>query len=192
VELKEYLPPKDLTGDGLADIVGNGFTNNISDKIIIIPADGQGGFSSSFVQISLPTSVFSFSPLFIVDFNNDGKNDILVWLDSNPSSVLIYRNDGGNNFTPLTVSPISNNEVIQNVVDINNDNIADLLTYTGNAQNNTDFYRFGNANGTFGPAIQLAAGEYNIAADFNNDGKVDFPVLDKTTSNFILYESNKT
>jgi hypothetical protein len=188
MDFYEGIPSKDLTGDGKTDMIGvayNSATGRIN-RILILPADGQGGFSSQVIQIMLPTELSCCAiPVFIADYNNNGLNDVLVKLETNPPSVLIYVNQGNGTFSPLSPSSLtSNNEYVKNVVDINNDNFADLLT---NAQDpSIDYYKLGNSNGTFGASVPIPPAERQIPADFNNDGKIDFPVQQQISSSQIL------
>lgn len=178
--------PKDLSGDGKADLIGYHFADDSPAVvgIYILPNDGQGGFNTALQELPLPETV-SYGGVKIVDFNSDGKNDLIANLESSPRSVLIYRNNGGGSFTPLAPTTL-NFDSILNFVDINNDGLVDLLTVAQTGQGINNYYRLGNANGTFGNQVQLPFADYTIAADFNNDGKADFPVINGASPNYQM------
>ncbi len=182
VSFLPFTEPKDITGDGNLDLLG--FTNipnsAVINKLYIYPGTGSGEFSAPII-LNLPT--FIVNNIIISDFNNDNKNDIVVLLVSNPKSALIYQNDGNGNFNPLTPSPLANNsEILLNLVDINNDGIGDLFTINGTSY----FYRFGNADGTFGIPVQISKAVYSQPADFDGNGKIDFPVIMGTSQNAVI------
>jgi hypothetical protein len=178
-------PPKDLTGDGKADLLGYRFADTSSAVvgIYILANDGQGGFNTALQELPLSQTV-SYGAVRIVDFNSDGKNDLIVNQESS-RSVFIYRNNGGGSFTALAPTALDFDSVI-NYVDINNDNLVDLLTVAQFGQGLINYYRLGNANGTFGNQMQIPFADYGIAADFNNDGKVDFPVVNGSSPNYQM------
>ena len=167
------IEPVDLNGDGIKDLIGAFTTNGTTlvRRIKIVPSNDTGGFGNPF-DIKFPTDVSFPQGLQPADFDLDGKKDLIVVLESNPISVVVYKNNGNGIFSPMSPSILSNFNFLQYVVDINNDGIGDLIT--GNAQFQSH-YRLGNADGTFNAPVQLSAVPDLPPADFNNDGKIDLP-----------------
>ena len=143
---------KDLTGDGVVDLIGTGIEEgNQTRKIYIYPSDGAGGFGSV-IELTLPSPMLLnsnfFPPLKVADFNNDNLNDLFIVYATSPPSAQVYQNNGNGSFTPLNTTTLQNGEFIINVVDINTDQIADIVTGVGNGA--TTGYRLASANGRFG------------------------------------------
>lgn len=101
----------DLNGDGIPDLVA--LMAQAYEKIIFLTNNGQGEFKEE--------TILQFSPLHgasyfeLVDFNNDGFNDLLVtngdnWdfsqINKPYHGVRIYLNDGKNNFTEKFFFPM--------------------------------------------------------------------------------------
>jgi hypothetical protein len=184
------VEPKDLTGDGIKDLIG-GIRQNLTSfdvrTIKILPATGTGGFGTP-IELTFPTDVGFYTGIFIADFNNDGKNDLITILQSNPISALVYKNNGGGSFTPMTISILSSFTYVHSIFDINGDGIADMVT--GNSQVEAH-YRFGNADGTFNAPVQMSARTDLPPADMNNDGKIDLPFKDRSDTTTIKVYSNQ-
>jgi FG-GAP-like repeat len=153
---------KDINGDGKVDLVGGGLLNN---QIYVAPGEGGGNFGTP-VYFWLPNP----SEFYVEDFTGDGLKDFLVQTyDTFPRKFQIYRNDGNLSFTPLALTETTGAfETVRNVVDINNDNRADILF--------TSTYRLANADGTFGApvTVQTFGVDFSFPIDFNNDGYKDF------------------
>jgi hypothetical protein len=194
VFVPESLPTperfKDLTGDGKVDFIGTGMEEgSTTKKLYIAPSDGAGGFGSvieitlSF-SISVPNS--ARSPFRVADFNNDNLNDIFLISAATPRTVQVYRNNGGGSFTPLNTTVLTDAETFfQNIVDLNNDNIADIITGLPDAG-----YRLGSANGSFGNRVNLIDYDYQHAGDFDGDGDVDFALKffqNSSDQNLVIY-----
>lgn len=178
---------EDLTGDGKIDLIGYGFENNSTaiTKLYISKNDGNGSFSSP-SEVFLPTQTH-FGGIEIVDYDSDGSKDLAAKLETNPQSILIYKNNGTGDFSPLIITQLALGDFIFNIIDINNDNLTDLLI--GNnvqLQGIKNYYRLGQANGTFGNRVEIPFADYATAADFNNDGKVDFPTISGSSPNYIM------
>ena len=172
---------EDFNNDGRADIIGyRGNTHNI----YLYLGNNQNGFNSP-ITINTPPSQYS-PELAWNDFESDGDLDLIVFNATNPRILTVYQNNGSASFSPLS-NTIINNESLVNVVDINNDQIGDLITFNGDG-GSFYFYRLGNANGTFGNRVLVEQAYYKLGADFNNDGKIDFPTRNNVTGKLqILY-----
>lgn len=173
----------DLTGDGILDLIGYGFEPGSTDisKLFIYKGNIDFTFDAP-KTLNLPNPL-SVGRENIIDFNFDGKNDILI----NSGSIFIFLNDGNENFTALPTTSLEPGETYINAADINNDNVIDLLTSSNNlGQGVNSYYRLGNANGTFNSRVSMPFAIYSVAADFNNDGKVDFPTISGSSNNQTL------
>jgi hypothetical protein len=161
----------DLNGDGKLDLVATNINSPVNfNKLFIYFGDGAGGFGARTV-INLPGALYREGSYYLEDFNRDNKTDLIVHYDS---SVLVYLNNGAGVFTPLTPSPLSD-EQVENLADINNDNRLDLITSIGST-----YYRLANADGTFGAPVQIPSQNYfgRYEGDFDGDGDIDFASLD--------------
>ncbi len=184
----ESLIVRDLTGDGKPDLIGYDYTTGSSGttKVLILPNDGQGGFNSPFREINVPLSLAS-GGIIVADYDGDGDNDLVFSTFSETNSAAVYRNSGNGTFTALSTTTLAVGELVLNAVDITNDGFSDLLTLTNLPNQNLKFYyRSGTANGTFGSPSETPAALYSIAGDFNNDGKIDFPVVSGSSPNYQL------
>ncbi len=165
---------KDLTGDGKVDFIGTGIEEgNTTKKLYIAPGNGAGGFNP-LIELTLPSPIAVpngiQNPYRVADFNNDNLNDIFLIYATSPRTVQVYRNNGGGSFTPLNTTVLQNGEAFfENIVDLNNDNIADIITGFSDTA-----YRLGSANGSFGNRVDLIDYGYQHSGDFDGDGDVDF------------------
>jgi hypothetical protein len=141
---------KDLNGNGKVDFIGTGIEEGgTTKKLYIAPSDGAGGFGPvieltlSF-SIRIPNGISTQNPYRVADFNNDDLNDIFLISAATPRTVQIYRNNGGS-FTPLSTTVLTNGETgFANIVDLNNDNIADIIpfeTFPADSENRSSLSR---------------------------------------------------
>jgi hypothetical protein len=161
---------EDMTGDGVPDLLGTG-AQTLSDgyrKIVILPANGTGGFGSQIV-ITTPARIASYIP---GDFDTDAFKDIVVLLETAPQTILVYKNNGNGTFTPQTQG-ITTQSFPHLFLDINGDGKGDYIGFFPN----TSAYKYslGNGDGTFGTPVDFYQGSgHFVAGDFSGDGKVDF------------------
>lgn len=161
---------EDMTGDGIPDLVGLGTDNlqNGYNKLVILPANGSGGFGSPTV-ITTPTGMTTF---ILGDFDTDAFRDVVVVLNTAPQSILVYKNNGNGTFTAQTQTIRSDGSPVL-LADINGDGKGDYIDFV----NSTSQYRYslGNGDGTFGSPVALFQGSGRfIPGDFTSDGKIDF------------------
>jgi hypothetical protein len=113
------------------------------------------------------------------DFNNDGREDLLVLDFSSPSSKgLLYLSSGDGTYQAPVTLPQAVSPGFTAVGDFNGDGKLDFAA-SGPSGSQVSIY-LGNGNGTFQPAKivsdSTSSGEYCdgiAAADMNHDGKTD-------------------
>jgi uncharacterized protein YjdB len=134
------------------------------------------------------------------DFDEDGKPDLVTVANGGPATVMLGNGDG--TFTPLTPiefqappgAPTPFGATGVAVGDFNGDGHADLaLTTLSGPFRAQIVILFGSGDGTFqaGPTLypsntSLAPGGI-IAADFNNDGKMDLAVIDQNLQEVAVF-----
>ena len=156
----------DFNGDGIPDVALNG-----SARAILL-GYGDGTFRNVF---TLPAQ---FESLVVGDFNGDGKQDLgATFLGG--VGVLLGNGDG--TFQP--VSPLRTGQTQKLLAgDFNSDGKLDLAAVGKNAGGNTVVSVYlGNGDGTLRPVQNtFVHGGVDpaglVAADFNQDGKVDMVV----------------
>ncbi len=163
----------DLNNDGLADIITGGAN---TDSLNIFLNRGNRNFSliggPSYTSSNLLTSIEAG------DFNNDGKQDLIVSTAAgSPNFINTYLGNGDGTFLkPITINSYSYS---LKSADLNRDGILDLVEV-----NTTSPYvdlHFGNGNGTFrlagsyyvGSVSQVSGRDATLVADFNDDEIVD-------------------
>ncbi len=123
----------------------------------------------------------------VADFNNDGRDDLLM--SNRNSYFLALRNATNTGFDPKVDIGLNyevNYEVnyVSTVADFNNDGKVDLLMLNVDRLNRYSYFLvLRNATNTgFDPEVKIAGGNATMkldsldvgVGDFNNDGKVDF------------------
>jgi hypothetical protein len=155
----------DLNKDGKQDIiVANGSSNTVS----VLLGNGSGGFAArvSYNVGSTPAAVA------VLDLNRDGNPDIAVGNSGgNNVSVLLGNGDGtvqtAVNYS-MGASPVS---IVG--ADLNGDGLADLIVGTTDGV----YALLGTASTLSLSSIGTGVLSGATAADVNNDGRVDVPVM---------------
>jgi hypothetical protein len=177
----------DFDGDGNMDIVYAAAGN---DRIAWVPGNGDGTFET---QILISQSLDAVVRVHVADMNNDGDMDVLAVNTSSTFNPAIgyFDNDGSGNFsfTNLLSSTANFSDIA--AIDINDDNILDIITITGNT--NELLYYLGNGNGTFQPITNvtsdLASPTRISQADYNGDGRIDFAIGVIGSSEIEIFEN---
>ena len=185
----------DFDNDGLLDVVTSSM--DMCEPMHFFHNNGNGTFTDRTAQAGLSNQLGGLNVVH-ADYNNDGCMDLLVlrggWEAANRKSLL--RNNCNGTFTDVTDSSGLGKSVTSTQTaawaDVDNDGNLDL--FIGNENSPSQLFR-NRGDGTF-EDISHAAGIDKIAfskgvaaADYDNDGFVDFYVSNVTGANY-LYHNN--
>ena len=159
------LATADLNGDGKPDVIASFRGSPPDEGLRIYLGNGNGTFGN-------PLDFLLQSPgsLIAGDFNNDGRQDMLVCGDSG-LTVLLGKGDGG------FQAPVSGPSGVcpTFVADLNEDGKQDLLAPSANGV----VVLLGNGDGSFQSPVETNLGgpaTPNSVGDFDADGKIDVAV----------------
>ena len=185
----------DFEGNGLLDVVTS--SSGICEPMHFFNNNGDGTFADRTLQAGLAEQLGGLN-LVQTDYNNDGCTDLLVlrggWELSERKSLL--RNNCNGTFSDVTAAsglalPATSTQAAA-WADINNDGLLDLFV----ANENSPAQLFLNkGDGTFEDISHSAGIDATgfskgvAAADYDNDGYVDFYVSNLGGENF-LYHNN--
>jgi tetratricopeptide (TPR) repeat protein len=185
----------DFDNDGLLDIVASSV--DVCDPLHFYHNNGDGTFTDRAVQAGLADQLGA-NNLVQVDYNNDGCMDLLILRGAweFPMRKSLLRNNCDGTFTDVTdQSGLGKTVTATNSAvwaDINNDGYLDL--FIANENSPSQLFR-NRGDGTF-EDISHAAGidktafsKGVTAADYDNDGYVDFYVSNIDGPNY-LYRNN--
>ena len=167
----------DFNNDGKADVAVVGFTNTQGDgAAAILLGNGAGGFSAptSFAVGQAPSSIVT------ADFNNDGKSDLAVGIQS-PDIVNVVFGDGQGGFSGSITLNSGGTPRALAAADFNGDGRVDLAA--GNSGSNNVSVFLNNGAGNFNGATNYTVGpdpSAVVAGDLNGDHKLDLVVANHT------------
>jgi tetratricopeptide (TPR) repeat protein len=186
----------DFSGTGRFDVVTSNFDS--CGPMHYFRNNGDGTFTERTSDAGLDGQLGGLN-MMQTDYNNDGCKDILLlrggWQVPQRKSLL--RNNCDGTFTDVTVAsglaqPATSSQTAA-WADINSDGLLDL--FVGNEESPSQLFL--NKGGTMFEDISRAAGVDRVAftkgvsaADYDNDGFVDFYVSNFKGSNF-LYRNNR-
>ena len=186
-----WVTTGDFNGDGKLDLA---VADGGSDAVTILLGNGDGTFQTG---VSYSAGVnFAINYLVTGDFNNDGKQDLLVATFAG-SVLAVLPGKGDGTFGPAILTQLSLNMLMGDIIeggtvqaavaDFNGDTNLDIVMFLGNLSGKsfsgiTAYLLRGNGNGTFQSPEPIVAldGMETISfatADFNGDGKPDLAVL---------------
>jgi len=212
----------DFNGDGKQDLVAwatnytnDGTSADDSTALYVMQGDGTGGLANPRLVLSGPAPEWDF-PVFIGDFDADGKADIAAsyytlvpsdgFIDTNTVHVLY----GNGDFTFADTTPYTQSGpggVWISAADLNGDGLTDLAAISGGSTFNQHLvFLYGQKARTFknysmavpnGSNYELGAfgtgGGWHFPqfalGDFNGDGRMDLVTFaqDRSLSGAYLY-----
>jgi hypothetical protein len=185
----------DFDNDGQLDIVTSSM--DLCEPLHYFHNSGNGTFSERSAQAGLAGQLGGLN-LIQADYNNDGCMDILVlrggW--EFPMRQSLLRNNCNGTFTDVTVESGLGTASIRTQTavwaDIDNDGFVDLFIGSENGQSR--LFR-NKGNGTFEDISRSAHIDVTgfikavVAADYDNDGYVDFYLSDYGGDNLLLHNN---
>lgn len=117
----------DIDNDGDIDIISmSGNASNSSNRISLLLNNGDGTFAN---QININNGIAGQS-IHLADLDSDGDLEIAhtsrdTW--GGPQKFQVYENDGSGNFSLSVDETISENTIIADIKDLNNDGFQDIL-----------------------------------------------------------------
>jgi tetratricopeptide (TPR) repeat protein len=185
----------DFENNGLLDVIVSSY--DVCQPLRFFHNNGDGTFSERAAQAGLTNQLGGLN-LIQADYNNDGCMDLLVLRGAweFPVRKSLLRNNCDGTFTDVTeqahlAEPATRTQTAV-WADINNDGLLDLLV--GNENGPSQLF-LNKGDGTFqdisvGSGVnKVAFTKGVVAADYDNDGWVDFYVSNLYGGNF-LYHNN--
>lgn len=198
-----YIFAGDFNGDGIQDILiltGQLDGNYGADLNVAVATGGPFSKATSTEAFAIPITDWASAPqVHVLDFNGDGKSDLMV---VKGSICEIYTFDKGNNGWPvarriLYTNTLMNDQAKILLGDFNGDRKTDMLIKTPSGWKKVISKGQGinSQNFTFDhtPSITGSQSDDHLTvSDFNGDGKADIYHgwrINSTTSNLDVYYS---
>lgn len=176
----DYLlvPPRDFTGDGVADVIGQ----DLSNGVVLFTGTATGGISTSRRYVSRSVEFGSSTSATSADFTGDGAADILI------GSELAV-NSGTGTLVPQAEQAIGGGSYLQ--ADLNADGKKDIA-WQGFGDTRITF-AINTGNGVFASLGEIALPAYGfqtkfVVADMNNDGASDIAVAHNTNASPLAWQ----
>jgi uncharacterized protein (DUF2141 family) len=187
-----YAAPAAVPPGGQVSVVATSITDPTKSATAMVSISPINFTSQNYPAGNSPSGVV------VADFNGDGKLDIAVADNGDPSTgdnggVSILLGNGDGTFQPAKLVSAGKNPISLVVGDFNNDGKQDLLvTDEGDRStggNGSISLLLGNGDGTFQAPITLSAGSEPaslVVGDFNGDGNLDFAVTDANSGVYVF------
>jgi VCBS repeat protein/SdrD B-like protein/Big-like domain-containing protein len=174
----------DIDNDGDIDVV---VSNSGSTTVTVLRNNGDGTLSGR-VDYSAGGNPSSVS---LADLDGDGSPDIVV-TNTSANNIAVLLNDGAGNFSAPHSYPSGSQPWWSAVADVNRDGGLDLLI--GNALTNSTVSSLSNiSQGKLAGPVPYAVGGFVrsvAAADFTNDGRVDFAAANSSSTSVSVYRGD--
>ena len=173
----------DINNDNMVDYVISGSQNSYAETASRIYTNYANTFSNDSANNALQG--FRFGDIVIADFDNDGRQDIIMngIAEGNQRRTIMFRNEGNGIFSPSSDSIYGLNAGSLCAGDYNRDGAIDLLLcgtqgtmeslvttlYDNNKTGMLDEHIYSRGNNAFVPTVLGQAKWY----DFDNDGFLD-------------------
>jgi hypothetical protein len=187
----------DFNGDGAIDLAA--WSSN--GELYVMQGAGSGKFKASPHPALAGFSSFSGNPVFVGDYNGDGKADIATATGTENNGTTFNVLYGTNDFTFVATTPYTSSALVWlGSGDLNSDGITDLYAFTnfGSAPQQLGVF-YGSKSNTFssywintpsdfrvgaGSAAQPFTPQLTMA-DLNGDGRMDLAAMaiDSSTNN---------
>ncbi|MCV6608987.1 MAG: FG-GAP-like repeat-containing protein [Campylobacterales bacterium] len=178
--------PIDLDSDGDVDIISCDYEGDVA----WLSNDGNQNFDPYEIHRSVLGENDRITDkgarrIQALDIDEDGDIDILIAFDS---KIVLYRNDGNENFTDKTIATSDTQIISVYAKDIDSDNDTDLVVSNGSVQ---WFKNDGNENFTkFLVSNETKYSEDAMALDIDKDGDIDIVAGAKGTRGLDWYEND--
>jgi|GEM_PF-6967378 len=177
-----FFDAADMDGDNLVDFVVS-YQN--SHTLALVTNDGLGGTSTS----TIDDTGSNYGNVFLVDFNVDGKMDILLFKDGG-NSLYLYLNQGESVFNIITVVDSSGSVIVASssldVADIDSDGDMDIVV-AGNFSNHTIWFENTNLTFTQTDILECPSNTLVKLFDADKDGDSDMVVYSSLSWDVELY-----
>ena len=174
------LAVADFNGDGVQDLL---VTYQYSSALTVFLGNGDGSFSP------VTTTLSSLTPLVkVADFNQDGRPDLVIVSEDEPTVILLGNGDG--TFTAAPSLPSIANAFGVAVADFNQDGFPDFAVT--NEYANTVAILIGQGDGTFKAGGTLTTGSEPVSiviGDWNGDGIPDLATANYAGNTLSVFSS---
>lgn len=181
----------DLDEDGDLDILA---TSSNADAYLWYENDGGGLFTPHVIDNSaFANEAYSIGA---ADFDNDGDMDIVGGANAG-DALVVFANDGNENFLILTVLSVGDNRTngvrVVKVADVNGDTDPDIVV-AAFAGDTFSWYE-NDGNGVFTPhtiddSVNADGATAVDVADLDGDGDMDIAAGSNSADQFLWYEND--